>query len=64
MDDRGLDALLAHLPSLFPQLDCDDLLLDMLDNNPVSAEITTRLKDEIKRRKEVKQIIPCTCIAL
>ena len=60
IDDRGLDALLAHLPSLFPQLDCDNLLLNMLDNNPVSAEMTTRLKDEMKRRVEVRY---CACIA-
>ena len=61
IDDRGLDALLAHLPSLFPQLGCDNLLLNMLDNNPVSAEMTTRLKDEMKRRMEVRY---CTCIVI
>ena len=49
IDDSGVYGLINHLPSLFPRLD-DILLL----SNPVSHEVETKLKEEIKRRKEVR----------
>ena len=56
IDDRGLAALLEHLPSLFSQLGCDayqNIFEFRFDDNPVSAEMATRVNDEMKRRKEV-----------
>ena len=56
IDDRGIAALLEHLPSLFSQLGCDAFQTTFefrFDDNPVSAVMATRVNDEMKRRKEV-----------
>ena len=51
IDDSGVYGLINHLPSLFP---CVDDIKFYLYGNPVSREVETKLKDEIKRRKEVR----------
>ena len=52
IDDSGVYGLINHLPSLFPRLEyCDDI---SLHGNPVSHEVESKFKEEIKRRKEVR----------
>ena len=41
IDDRGVSALMDHLPSLFPHLECGTY---MYANNPVSFEMMKRLE--------------------
>ena len=57
VDDSGVPVLISHLPSLFPRLGCGDI--DLLNgiyliNNPVSSEMEKMLKEELRRRKEVR----------
>ena len=49
IDDSGVYGLINHLPSLFPSVCVIDLR-----GNPVSHEVKTKLKEEIKIRKEVR----------
>ena len=56
IDDRGVSALMDHLPSLFPSLGCWGY---NLSHNPVSAGMMKRLEEElIRRRKEVRYSMP------
>ena len=54
IDDSGVYGLINHLPSLFPRLGFGLFGGFDLRGNPVSREVETKLKDEIKRRKEVR----------
>ena len=54
IDDSGVYGLVNHLPSLFPRLGCGLIGGIYLHGNPVSRELETKLKEEIKRRKEVR----------
>ena len=54
IDDSGVYGLINHLPSLFPRLGCGRHGDIHLHGNPVSSEVETKLKEEIKRRKEVR----------
>ena len=54
IDDSGVYGLINHLTSLFPRLGCGLIGGISLRGNPVSREVETKLKEEIKRRKEVR----------
>ena len=54
IDDSGVYGLINHLPSLFPRLGCGRYHNISLNGNPVSRQVETKLKEEIKRRKEVR----------
>ena len=50
LDDRGVSALIDHLPSLFPRLACESIHGISLHDNPVSSEMRKRLEEELRRR--------------
>jgi Ran GTPase-activating protein (RanGAP) involved in mRNA processing and transport len=54
LDDRGVSALIDHLPSLFPRLTFDPghIILEPLYGNPVSNEMKKSLEEELRRRRE------------
>ena len=52
IDDSGVSVLMDHLPSLFPRLGCGGGI--HLSNNPVRSEMEKMLKEELRRRKEVR----------
>ena len=53
VDDSGVYGLINHLSSLFPRMGCGPIDYVSLHGNPVSCEVKTKLKEEIKRHKEV-----------
>ena len=58
IDDRGVSALIDHLPSLtlHSVLGCSI----NLENNPTSSEMVTKLNEGIQKRKEVSKMQPST----
>ena len=54
IDDSGVSVLISHLSSLFPRLGCGSFDGMVLSNNPVSTEMEKILKEELRRRKEVR----------
>ena len=53
LDDRGISALIDHLPSLFPRLACKSVHDNIfLKDNPISSEMKKILEKELKRRRE------------
>ena len=53
IDDSGVIAFMDQLTPLFPRLGCVGFGID-LSNNPVSSEKEKMLKEELRRRKEVR----------
>ena len=67
IDDSGVYGLINHLPSLFPLFGCGDFDGISLHGNPVSLEVETKLKEEIKRREEVRcysSLVVSLCVML
>ena len=54
IDDSGVSVIMDYLPSLLPRLGCGSLDGIYLSNNPVSSEMEKMLKEELRRRKEVR----------
>ena len=54
IDDSGVPVLMDHLPTLFPHLGCGEFYGIDLSNNPISSEMEKMLKEELRRRKEVR----------
>ena len=56
LDDRGVSALIDHLPSLFPRLACkpDDGIF--LNDNPISSEMKKILEEKLKRRQSREEV--------
>ena len=53
LDDRGVSALIDHLPSLFPYImACKKFYGINLNDNPISSEMKKILEEELKRRRE------------
>ena len=59
IDDRGVSALMDHLPLLLPRLGCDKYSFDIdnLSNNPVAhnSEVMGRLKEELTRHRQEEE---------
>ena len=53
IDDRGVSALIDHLPSLFPRLGCGSAGRVYLNHNPVSSQAQRRLDEELESRRKV-----------
>ena len=56
IDDSGVLVLIDQLTPLLPRLGCDEYGIYLSHNNPVSSEVEKMLKEELRRRKEVKCI--------
>ena len=56
IDDRGVSALMDHLPSLFPHLGCKDYDYISLSNNPISAGMKKRFQEELIERCEELEV--------
>ena len=52
--DRGISALIEHLPSLFPSLGCSWGYVLLYNNPAVSNGMEKKLEDKVKRRREVR----------
>ena len=52
LNDRGVSALIDHLPSLFPRLACESVHGIFLNDNPISSEKKKILEEELKKRRE------------
>ena len=61
IDDSGVCALINHLPSLFPCLVYSRITLN---NNAVSSEARSKLKEELRRSKEVGCHLQCHAVLL
>jgi hypothetical protein len=59
LDDRGVSALIDHLPSLYPCLEYHN---NILDGNPVSREMKKRLKEELERCQEEVSCSACVLV--
>ena len=54
ISDSGVSALIDHLPSLFPSLGSGNSEIRLYNNPAVSSEMKKKLKDELRRRREVR----------
>ena len=55
ISDSGVSALIEHLPSLFPNLECRGLGVVHLINNPaISIDMKKKLEEELIRYREVR----------
>ena len=55
IDDSGVLTFIDYLPSLLPRLGCGVLGDIYLSNNPVSSKMEKMLKEELRRRDEVRK---------
>lgn len=53
IDDRGVSALIESIPSLFPRIGYSEESFIDIRINPVSGEMMERLKDIVRRHKEI-----------
>ena len=53
IDDRGISALIESIPSLFPRIGYYEESIIDIKINPVSGEMMERLKDIVRRHKEI-----------
>jgi hypothetical protein len=53
--DRGVSALIDHLPSLFPRLTHGTIHINFtsIDGNPISSKMKKRLEEELERYRKV-----------
>ena len=55
ISDSGVSALIEHLSSLFPKLECDGSSSVHLSNNPaISIDMKKKLEEELRRHREVR----------